>query len=468
MENNLLKCLLKNSIEIPDHPVIVENGRVISSKCLWELISTAATYYDNIISIGEYLVIMLPIGINWVIAVLGAMLAGIPTILLDCRTRDELKKYLNEVDVGCVLVDDGTPVFIETNTLVLNDSDFSHIIENVISHYDLDLDKINQQYKLVLFTSGTTDFPKGVIHSFSGITNACNNYLQTVKLTKNDIICAAIPLYHSYGFGSCFVAGLCSGAKLILNQQFQVGKIVRILQNDNVTVFYGVPIMFDLINRFLNGKSLTFENLRLCISAGVALPERIYNDFYSNTGIYISHELGSTETGTIAINLSSGSDSVYGLVGYPLNGVQVKIDPIDGELLVHSSGRPMGYIGSNEKFSEWQRTGDIANILEGKIQLVGRKSFFINVSGKKVNPHEVEQVIKDIEGIQDVFVFGENDELTNERICAYVVKSSPEITLKDIRIACVSKLAAYKVPKKIRFVSNLRKTELGKNKKLQE
>ena len=178
--------------------------------------------------------------------------------------------------------------------------------------------------------------------------------------------------------------------------------------------------------------------------------------------------MGSTETGTISINLNSGSDSVYGLVGPPLEGVKIRIHPTTGELWVNSSGRPSGYLQSKNIFSKWQKTDDVVNIIEGKIQIIGRRSMFINVAGKKVNPYEVESVIKSIDGVADVAVFGENDRVTNEHVCANIVKSSENISEKDIREICILRLAAYKVPKRIQFVSGLSKTALGKNKKNQE
>ena len=242
---------------------------------------------------------------------------------------------------------------------------------------------------------------------------------------------------------------------------------MRILQKENVTVFHGVPIMYDVLNRYMHKKSFVLPHLRLCISAGAPLACDIYKEFCKNTGVYISHELGSTETGTIAINLNSSHDSVYGLVGSPLKGVRIKVNPIDGELWVNSLGRPVGYFHDNKIFDEWQKTGDIVNLSDGKLQIIGRKSMFINVAGKKVNPYEVEAVIKKIKGIQDVVVFAESDPITNEHVCANIVKEET-ISEEKIRQYCASQLSAYKIPKRIRFVNSLKKTDLGKNKKFQE
>ena len=283
MEKDILSLLYKNSVENPGHLIMTENGQSISVKCLWEYISAVANYLEGTVSDDEYFVIALPNSIHWVLAVLGAMLAGVPTILLDWRIKDEWKEYLSGIKIGLALVtDDCTAISANKNenNRIINELYFDRIIENEDNRYPLNIEKINQRYRLVLFTSGTTGCCKGVVHSFSGITKACDNYIRTTHISDTDTLCAAVPLCHSYGFGSCFMAGLCSGARLILIRQFKAAEVIRIIEEERVTVFHGVPIMYDVINRYLRGKKYALECLRLCISAGAPLSYSIYKDFF--------------------------------------------------------------------------------------------------------------------------------------------------------------------------------------------
>lgn len=236
--------------------------------------------------------------------------------------------------------------------------------------------------------------------------------------------------------------------------------MLEILQDKKITVFHGVPYMYRLFNRILQKKKYNLDNLRICISAGAKLDSDIAREFYNITGKVIHQEYGSTESGTIAINLCDDLESNIKSVGKPLTGVEIKI--IDGISLIKSKGRGIGYVGDELFQGEWYDTGDIVDIdEEGYIYIKGREKRMINLAGVKVNPLEIEEVIKKHQSVKEVLVRSVKHPRYGEAIQALVVVQE-DIDADDLKKFCSRFLPPIKIPKIISFTDKLEKTQLGK------
>jgi long-chain acyl-CoA synthetase len=237
--------------------------------------------------------------------------------------------------------------------------------------------------------------------------------------------------------------------------------------------------MYDMLTRTYLEEKVDFSSLRICFSAGAKLSAKVAEDFTGRFGVRINQQYGSTETGTMAVNLyPDGFDDVNS-VGLPLPGREMKVvdenhhelpGGEEGEIKILSPGNTKGYLHleelNNEKFRDgWYFTGDIGRMdSNGNIYITGRKIAFINVAGLKVDPFEVEGALLSIDAIKECAVVGKQDETKHREIVKafVVIDKEKEITVKNVKKACKERLADYKVPQEIEFVNELPKSPTGK------
>ena len=417
----IFSTLLQNVRTMPNKICMREGDNEVSYKRLWMQICNMASYLQKQSNSSDKILIMLPNSHKFIVLLFGAMLAKRVPVIADPKLSYDINEIIDENSIRL--------------TALANDIHVKGICVN-------ELEKI------------TDDL-------FSDIINEDNvNYQRTVSITKEDTLMGVTPFYHSYALGSCLIEGICIGACIEVVNEFTPRKVLEILQDKKITVFHGVPYMYRLFNRILQKKKYNLDNLRICISAGAKLDSDIAREFYNITGKVIHQEYGSTESGTIAINLCDDLESNIKSVGKPLTGVEIKI--IDGISLIKSKGRGIGYVGDELFQGEWYDTGDIVDIdEEGYIYIKGREKRMINLAGVKVNPLEIEEVIKKHQSVKEVLVRSVKHPRYGEAIQALVVVQE-DIDADDLKKFCSRFLPPIKIPKIISFTDNLEKTQLGK------
>jgi long-chain acyl-CoA synthetase len=285
-------------------------------------------------------------------------------------------------------------------------------------------------------------------------------------------------MYHAHGFGNCLMAALMTGARLvILTQEFSPRTAVRSLEAFGVSIYPAVPFMFKMIvdTRFKTAPNL--DMIRLLVSAGAKLPQEVSESFLRKFEKPICQLYGSTETGAVCINLRHPADK-NSSVGRPLNGMSVNIlDEMgqqlppnnEGEIWISSPAMTHQYDelpeATKECFMENRFfAGDLGYLdEEGDLFVTGRKKLMINVAGYKVDPLEIEQVLKSHPAVEDAVVIGVTDQHYGEMMKAVVVCASGGQCDEDVLIAhAATQLAEYKVPKVIEFRSEIPYSPLGK------
>jgi len=319
-------------------------------------------------------------------------------------------------------------------------------------------------------TSGTTGVPRATLTSEAALVLDTRTLMDAMGIGADDIQIAAIPLSHAYGFGNLLVPLLLQGTAIVMREAFVPQRLPEDARAVGARVFPGVPFMFDFFgaNPPPGGWPPTLTTL---MSAGARLGHATVDRFRAEFGIKIHSFYGTTETGGICYD--AGDDAVTeGNVGRPLKSVTVSLMPHDGappgggRVLVRGPGVVTSYADGvdPEVFVEGGfLTGDLGAFDGmGRLVLSGRMSPFVNVAGRKVQPGEVEAVLREVEGMVDVRVMGLADDRRGEHLVAFLVMRSAPPSVVHLRRFCATRLASFKIPRVFVFLDEIPLTSRGK------
>ncbi|MEO8205885.1 MAG: class I adenylate-forming enzyme family protein [Chthoniobacterales bacterium] len=314
-------------------------------------------------------------------------------------------------------------------------------------------------------TSGTTAAPRVVLFTHEQIIADCDNVCQAMGIESSDINYGVIAFSHSYGFSNLITPLICRGVPLVTASDMMPQAIVEGLQRSQATVFAGIPPLF---NALLKLQTALPESLRLLISAGAPLSPDVACSFNAHYGRKIHSFYGSSECGGICYDSTLEPVTNGGFVGNPLPHLTLEKES-EGEVeesqyRVRSSAAGLGYFPEEDSETLGNGTFLPADLLKKSkegYRIVGRLSDLINVGGRKINPAEVEAVIKHYSATEECVVFGVPDAAKNESIHACVVLKSAS-SEKELRAHCAQELATWQVPQHIHFVDQIPQTAGGK------
>jgi long-chain acyl-CoA synthetase len=321
---------------------------------------------------------------------------------------------------------------------------------------------------LMKVTSGSTGAPRTTLTTESQLVADCAHITEGMRIGPDDTQIGVIPLSHSYGFSSLVMPLLMHGTPVVLRESFVPSQIAVDAHAFGARVFPGVPFMFQSLLDDPPADGWP-RQLRTLISAGAPLPKEAARGFIASFGVKIRSFYGTSETGGIAFDDSDDLEACDG-IGRPLPGVTVTLLPEDdlsagaGRIFVRSAAVSSGYSsGVHDGFRNGGYvTGDYGTFDEhGRVVLIGRVSSFLNVAGKKVEPGEVERVLRQLPGVRDVYVAAAADARRGEHVLACLV-ADRELTALAVRRFCAGRLAPHKVPRTIRFVEAIPRTIRGK------
>jgi len=335
---------------------------------------------------------------------------------------------------------------------------------------------------VICYTGGTTGFPKGAQLTYGNITFNSVNTVMSWGLTPDDVTILNSPLFHTGGL-NVFTAPLVHiGGTSIVCKTFDVEQVYNLLNDSGVTIWFGVPTMFTLMQQHPRWSEADFSKLKLLISGGAPCPLPIFEKFWAK-GVDFKTGYGLTEAGPNTFWLPPADvRRKPGSVGFPLFHVDVKIVKDDrecdadevGELLIRGDHVCKGYWNQPKETAKairdsWLHTGDLARRdSEGYYYIVGRSKDMIISGGENIYPAEVESVIAAHESVAEVALIGVPDEKWGEVGRAIVVVANgASITQEKLIKFCGERLAKYKVPKSVVFVDSIPKTGANKVDKLE-
>lgn len=335
---------------------------------------------------------------------------------------------------------------------------------------------------MILYTSGTTSRPKGVVMTHAGIEAQITMLVGAWRWTGNDHSLLVLPLHHIHGLINVLSCALWAGAKCEVLPKFNARETWSIISRGDITVFMAVPTIYSkLITEWISGHdkktlSACCRKMGLMVSGSAALPMPTLAEWQKITGHTIMERYGMTETGMTLSNPLDGK-RVPGYVGSPLPGVQVRLIGDDGKIMsdcelgeiqVRSAGIFKNYWNRPDAMKEvftpdgWFRTGDIAVRENGIYKILGRESIdIIKTGGYKVSALEIEETLRMYPSVSDCAVVGVNDVVWGQKVCAAIITAS-EIDYTLLRSWMKERLAPYKVPVEVRVVRELPRNALGK------
>lgn len=459
------------------------------------------TYGDLDKMIGKYAQYFMDIGVK----------KGDKVMLSSINCPQFLYAYLGAVKIGAIIIPVNTMLTVEELQYIADNSDSAYMlihptildkleIEKVTLAKALDVDvrimneemdkEIESKTPLTkdmgitrddlaafLYTSGTTGKQKAVMLSHHNQIVNSGHLCEFIGLNGDDNIMCVLPMFHVFALTAIMLASLQLGGTFTIIESFKPKEVMDTLKNGDITVFMGVPAMYNVLLNIIKPED-KFPKLRRIVCGASSMPVEV---FKKATDIFcpdLIEGYGLTEaTAALAFNPPDGERKI-GSVGVTVDGIECKIVDDEGKdlpygetgnLVARGENIMQGYYNNPEETAKtikdgWLYTGDIAREDEdGYFYIVDRKKDIIIVSGLNVYPREVEEVIYTHPKIKEAAVVGADDQMRGECVVAFVVlKEGETCTHRDFLRYLKTRLASYKVPRNVNFVDELPKNGSGK------
>jgi malonyl-CoA/methylmalonyl-CoA synthetase len=433
----------------------------------------------------ERIAFQLTPGFPWVAAQWGIWLAGGIAVPLPINsTKPELEYFLDDSGASTVVVDahaaDLLGSIAQTRGMrALRFEDF-HCFE------PMKLPEVTRERRaMILYTSGTTSRPKGVVTTHDNITAQVRCLVEAWEWSPEDKVLLCLPLHHVHGIINIVSCALWSGASCKMLPRFDASAVWESIADGSITLFMAVPTIYAKLTAAWEGASperragLTqaCARLRLMVSGSAALPVNTFQRWKEISGHTLLERYGMTEIGMALSNPLSG-ERVPGNVGTPLPGVEVRLVGENGEPV------PLGKPGEIEVrgpsvFAEywrqtkatrnafrdgWFRTGDTALVEDGRYRILGRTNVdILKTGGHKVSALEIEEALRAHPSVLECAVVGLPDEEWGQRVAAAVVLHEGQtLDLSSLRAWSSASLAVHKLPSRLLVLDALPRNTVGK------
>jgi len=434
----------------------------------------------------ERIAFLIPASLDYVTALHGIWRAGGIAIPISAASAEaELEHYLSSAGVTRVIANQEHQGSVRTLCERLDVELLA--VDDVLLDASGALPELAAERRaMILFTSGTTNKPKGVVITHKAIRAQITSLLIAWEWSEDDVIPLFLPLHHIHGIINVLSCALWCGATVHLMPKLDMPKLCAEIDADTYTVFMAVPTIYVKLIDYLDGldsddaKAIGegFGRMRLNVSGSAACPVTVFNRWQELTGQILLERYGMTEVGMGISNPYDGERRA-GFVGQALPGVTVALfdedhNPVTteatpGEIRMKGENVFQEY-WNNEDATEksfkdgWFCSGDIAVIEDGYIRIMGRSSIdIIKSGGYKLSALEIEGVLLTHDDINEVAVIGVQDDTWGESVVAVVVlREGASLDYADLKQWCAGRMSAYKTPKQLKILDCLPRNTMGK------
>jgi long-chain acyl-CoA synthetase len=366
-----------------------------------------------------------------------------------------------------------------TEVILVKPGEFEQLLADQEPDRDM-AERSGEDTAVILYTSGTTGKPKGAELTHANLYRNSKGVSEKLgEMGAEDVLLGALPLFHSFGQTCTMNSAVSVGATVTMLPRFDPDKALQIIERDRVTIFQGVPTMYNAMLHSESCDSADCSSLRTCMSGGAAMPAELMRAFEEKFGCVILEGYGLSETSPVASFNHPDRERKPGSIGTPIEGVEMQVWDDDGnevpqgevgEIVIRGHNIMKGYWNRDDANKEaitgdgWFRTGDMAKMDEdGYFFIVDRKKELIIRGGYNVYPREIEEVLYEHPAVQEAAVIGvPHDELGEEVGAAVVLKDGESVEADELGSYVKEQVAAYKYPRRIWFVDELPSGPTGK------
>lgn len=490
---NVANLLVSAARATPTHPALIFEGHPYSYAALDRLSAQFAHAIEALgLARGDILAIFLESCPELLIAYLGALRAGVtPNVVNGFLKPEEVRAIVADSEAKVLVTDPGRHDLLAPERTrmgldraivtgwrhdVAPDLAFDAVLADQPETYEpLDLDPA--ELASLLYTSGTTGLPKGVMLTHRNILDNAQNF-RAIHYTPATRLLVAAPLFHCWGLINGVLGAFAAGATAILMRRFQTEPALDLIEEARPTAMIGVATMYNYMGKSPSFPRRDLSSLEFVLSAAAPTPLELIEHLRRDWKVGYAESYGLTETSPV-ITTTHHAHTRPGSCGRPMGDTTLKVvgplgkplpDGEIGELCAQGTAIFAGYFKRHEAtaavFTEggWFRTGDIARIdPDGYVYIVDRIKDMINVGGEKVYPRDVEEVLHRHPAVADAVVIGIPDADRGEVVKAYVVrKPGVPCTAEELIETLRPVLAAYKVPREIEFTEEIPRSPSGK------
>lgn len=471
MGESIPNWLKKRSELTPDREALIFEGHTYTFMEVYEKAREIAGKLGafNLLK-GSAAAVLLSNQADSVFILYALQMAGVRTVILNNRlTADELSWQLNDSSAEVLIYEAGfadKAAFIKAELRLVSADELNKMESTdsvILEEYDL------QEVTTVMYTSGTTGNPKGVMQTYGNHWWSANASALNLGLHERDKWLCTVPIFHISGY-SILMRSQIYGMPVILHQTFDERKVIEDIQSYNITIMSVVSTMLRRILNELAREKLP-DTFRCMLLGGGPAPLPMLEDCLEKQ-IPVYQTYGMTETSSQFATLSPEYClERLGSAGKALFPNQIKIVDQDsmelppqaeGEIIVKGPNVTIGYLNRADETADkirnqWLHTGDIGYLdKDGFLYVLDRRSDLIISGGENIYPAEIEGVLLSHQGVADAGVIGAEDNKWGQVPVAFIVKKEGfEITEAELLELCQQKLAKYKLPKKVFFVGDL-------------
>lgn len=409
--------------------------------------------------------IVLNNNIDFIISVLALWRIGAVPVPLNLRlTNTELEKQISFTDCDFIILQKELKKSFEFKNHKIIEAEFGNTVSQIENYYEDDFKE--SRASLILFTSGSTDKPKAVVFTFKNFINSAAQTNKLINVDENDSWLASLPFYHIGGF-MIFVRALFTGIPLIIPSSLAHENIVNSILKQNPSFISFVSAQ---LAKIINENILPNKNLKAVFLGGGPVENNLIISA-KEKGWNVIKVYGSTETCSMVTALDCRNKiKKIESAGKPLkeNSIFISGNTNNGEIIIESGSVAKSYYkdSGNKLLNGKFHSNDFGYIDEdGYLFIEGRVDDIIISGGENINAKEITTALFENPKIEDAFTFGIKDYKWGRAVVSAVVAKDKSINEANLKEYLKSKIASYKIPKRIFFVKEIPKTELGKVRK---